>query len=143
MDNDSDVDGPSLNVSLLSDVSNGTLVLNPDGSFEYTPDANFNGVDSFTYTLTDGTLSDTATVTITINAINDAPVAEDDAYSTNEDVELVIAAPGILGNDVDVDTIFSIDSNGQPANGTVVVQADGSFVYTPNANFNGVDSFVY
>jgi len=143
MDNDSDVDGPSLNVSLLSDVSNGTLVLNPDGSFEYTPDANFNGVDSFTYTLTDGTLSDTATVTITINAINDAPVAEDDAYSTNEDVELVIAAPGILGNDVDVDSIFSIDSNGQPANGTVVVQADGSFVYTPNANFNGVDSFVY
>ncbi|MBN2849237.1 MAG: tandem-95 repeat protein, partial [Erysipelotrichaceae bacterium] len=143
MENDSDVDGPSLNVSLLSDVSNGTLVLNPDGSFEYTPDANFNGVDSFTYTLTDGTLSDTATVTITINAINDAPVAEDDAYSTDEDVQLVIAAPGILGNDVDVDSIFSIDDHGQPANGTVVVQPDGSFVYTPNANFNGVDSFVY
>lgn len=143
MENDSDVDGPSLNVSLLSDVSNGTLVLNPDGSFEYTPDANFNGVDSFIYTLTDGTLTTNATVTITVNPINDAPVAEDDAYSTNEDVQLVIAAPGILGNDVDVDSIFSIEDHGQPANGTVVVQPDGSFVYTPNANFNGVDSFVY
>ncbi|MEZ5558244.1 MAG: PilC/PilY family type IV pilus protein [Pseudomonadales bacterium] len=71
--NDTDVDGPSQTASLLSDVSNGTLTLNGDGSFNYTPDPDFNGSDSFTYQISDGSLTDTAIATITVNAVNDTP----------------------------------------------------------------------
>ncbi|MDW3181516.1 Ig-like domain-containing protein [Roseobacter sp.] len=76
--NDTDADGDSLSAAVLSDVSNGTLVLNGDGSFEYTPDADYNGEDSFTYTVADGKGGeDTATVTIDVKAVNDAPVLAD------------------------------------------------------------------
>ena len=75
-----------------------------DGSYSYTPAANFNGTDSFTYTVSDGTAdSNVATVAITVNSVNDAPVASDDAESTNEDTPLHVAAPGVLGNDTDTE----------------------------------------
>jgi VCBS repeat-containing protein len=96
--NDSDADGDALTAALVSGPGNGTLLLNGDGSFSYTPNADFNGTDGFTYSAGDGALSDTATVTITVNAVNDAPVAADDAYATDEDVTLNVAAPGVLGN---------------------------------------------
>ncbi len=79
----------------MSGVSHGTLVLNPDGSFSYTPDPNFNGTDSFTYQAHDGTmLSNVATVTITVKPVNDPPRGRDESYSTNEDTPLTIAGPG-------------------------------------------------
>ena len=82
--NDTDADGDPLTATLLTGVSNGTLALNPDGAFTYTPDANFNGSDSFTYTVADGKGgTSTATVTITVTPVNDAPVAVDDGgYAT-------------------------------------------------------------
>ena len=68
------------------------------------PAANFNGTDSFTYRANDGTLhSNLATVTLTVTAVNDAPIAADDAYTTTEDTALTVAAPGVLGNDSDPD----------------------------------------
>ncbi|NEU06697.1 hypothetical protein GZH53_00070, partial [Flavihumibacter sp. R14] len=77
-----------------------TLVFNADGSFTYTPNANFNGTDSFTYKVSDGTLeSNIATVTLTVTPVNDAPVALNDAYTTTEETPITIAAPGILVND--------------------------------------------
>src|SRR5207247_1584793 len=86
LSNDSDVDSPSLTAVLVSGPMHGSLTLNSDGSFSYMPAANYNGSDSFSYQANDGhALSNVATVLITINPVNDAPVANDDSYSTNED----------------------------------------------------------
>ncbi len=102
--NDSDADGDSLTAMVATGPAHGALTLNADGSFSYTPDANYHGADSFTYRANDGVAdSAEATVTLTINPVNDAPVASGDAYTTDEDTALVIAAAGLLGNDSDVD----------------------------------------
>ncbi|WP_217697922.1 Ig-like domain-containing protein, partial [Sinomonas mesophila] len=143
--NDTDPDGDPLTAVLVAGPGNGTLTLNADGSFSYTPNANFNGTDTFTYKANDGTAdSNTATVTITVTAANDAPTAVDDAYSTAEDTALVEPAPGVLGNDTDPDgdPLTAVLVAG-PGNGTLTLNADGSFSYTPNANFNGTDTFTY
>ena len=143
--NDTDVENDPLTAAVVTGPTNGNLVLNADGSFTYTPNANFNGADSFTYQANDGTdNSNIATVNITVNAVNDAPVATNDAYNTNEDTALVIAPAGVLGNDtdVDMDPLTAAVVTG-PTNGNLVLNADGSFTYTPNANFNGLDSFTY
>ena len=101
--NDTDVDGDTLYRGARHRTpAHGTLALNADGSFTYTPAANYNGPDSFTYKANDGTAdSNTATVTITVNAVNDAPVATADSYSTDEDTPLSVGAPGVLANDTD------------------------------------------
>jgi len=123
----------------------GTLTLNSDGSFTYQPNLNFDSTDSFTYVANNGTHnSNEATVTLTVNPINDTPIASDDSYTTSEDSSLVIAAPGILDNDSDVDgdsLLAIIDDTTN--DGTLVLNSDGSFTYTPNTNFVGTDSFTY
>jgi VCBS repeat-containing protein len=144
--NDTDADGDPLIATLAVAPTNGTVALAPDGSLVYTPNANFNGTDSFTYTATDGiATSSPATVTITVTAVNDAPVAVPDTYAGTEDTPLVVnAATGVLANDTDVDgdpLTASLVSG--PTNGSLTLNANGSFSYTPNANFNGADSFVY
>jgi len=143
--NDVDVDGDPLSVFGLTAPAHGSIVMFPDGSFTYTPNKDFVGVDGFTYVVTDGELeSNPIQVTITVNAVNDAPVAMDDSYSTNEDVVLTIAGPGVLGNDsdVDMDPLSAMLVSG-PMHGTVTLNPDGSFNYTPNLDYNGVDSFSY
>src|SRR5204863_520528 len=95
--NDLDVEGNALSAVLVSNPTHGALTLNGDGSFSYTPATNYNGSDSFTYKATDGTAdSGNATVTITITAVNDAPVAVNDTHTTAEDTVLNVAAPGLL-----------------------------------------------
>jgi VCBS repeat-containing protein len=230
--NDSDADGDPLTAAQVTGPTNGALTLNADGSFDYTPNADFNGSDSFTYVANDGTddsnvatvtitvnaindppvsdpngpytgsegvavtfdgsgssdvdgtivsydwdfgdgntgngvnpthtyaaagtytvsltvtddggATDTASTTATISAVNDPPVAVDDAYATDEDVTLSVAAPGVLANDSDADgdPLTAVLMSG-PVNGTLGLNADGSFDYTPNADFNGSDSFTY
>ncbi|MGI8978866.1 MAG: Ig-like domain-containing protein [Pirellulaceae bacterium] len=143
--NDSDPDGDALSAVLVSGPASGTLTLNSDGSFDYAPGANFNGDDTFVYKASDGSSeSAETTVTIHVQGVNDAPVAEADAYVTEEDTPLTIAAPGVLANDSDIDgdSLSAILVNG-PAHGTVSLEADGSLTYTPEANFNGSDSFTY
>ena len=76
--NDTDVDGDTLSVTGVPVAANGTVTVNLDGTLNYIPDANFNGTDIITYTVTDGSLSDTATVTVTVTAVNDAPVGNND-----------------------------------------------------------------
>ncbi len=144
--NDSDVDGDALTVRLVDPPSHGTVTLADDGSFAYTPEADYHGVDSFTYVASDGVAESTvATVAITIDAVNDAPVAADDAYTIGEDGTLVVdAAAGLLANDSDVDgdalTVRLVDP---PSHGTVTLADDGSFAYTPEADYHGADSFTY
>src|SRR6266508_2532639 len=144
--NDTDVDGDALTASVVSTPANGTVTLNTlDGSFTYTPDANFNGTDSFTYQANDGTAdSNVATVTLTVTPVNDAPVALDESYTIIEDTTFVVAAAAILANDTDVDGgALTVSLVSGPANGTVTLNPDGEFTYTPAANFNGTDSFTY
>ncbi|MCD6394893.1 MAG: tandem-95 repeat protein, partial [Planctomycetes bacterium] len=140
--NDSDPEGYPLTAVQVGGAGNGLLGLNPDGSFSYTPNANFNGSDSFTYMANDGVVnSDTATVTITVNSVNDAPVANDDSTTTSEDTEVIV---DVLANDTDADIgdTLSVQSATNGSNGTVVNNSD-SVTYTPNANFNGIDVFTY
>ena len=84
------------------------MLLNADGSFSYTPAANFSGPDSFIYRASDGLLdSGPATVNIVVTPVNDAPVAGNDGYSTAEDTPLNQGAPGVLGNDADLDSTLT------------------------------------
>ena len=234
--NDSDVDGDALTAVLAGGPSNGTLTLNGDGSFSYTPNAGTVGDDSFTYVANDGTansniatvtvtvslgnvapvldaipaqsvvqgetvnftatasdangdtltfslsdapadatidgasglftwatdaadaaglytatvivsdgvLTDSQSVDITVTALNVAPVATDDAYTTITDTTLDVTAPGVLANDTDTDgdTLTAALVSG-PSNGTLTLNGDGSFSYTPNAGFTGGESFTY
>ena len=144
--NDNDVDRDGLTAIWVTDPSHGTLALNPDGSFTYIPDINFNGTDTFTYKTSDGMLeSNTATVTITITAANDAPIAQNNTYSTQEDTPLTVGvSTGVLANDYDVEGtgLTAIWLRG-PGNGLVTLNQDGSFTYTPDPNFFGVDTFYY
>src|SRR5207244_13426636 len=110
-----------------------------DATLTYTRSSGFSGTDTFTYKANDGQLdSNVATVTITVNAGNGRPTATDDAYSTDEDTALTIVAPGVLSNDTDPDgdalTAVLVSS---PAHGTLALNANGSFSYTPAANYNG------
>ncbi len=143
--NDSDPDGDATTITNNTQPANGTVVLNADGTFTYTPNSGFSGLDSFEYTICDDQgACDDATVTINVLdevIVNNPPVANDDSSTTEEDTPVTIT---VSGNDSDPDgDATTITSNTQPANGTVVLNADGTFIYTPNADFFGTDSFMY
>ncbi|MFT7640240.1 MAG: VCBS repeat-containing protein, partial [Pirellulaceae bacterium] len=143
--NDSDADGDQLTAVLVTGVSNGSLTLNADGSFVYSPSPNFSGSDSFSYSANDGSAnSNTAIVSIAINPLNDAPVSAADSYNVGQDTTLNIAAAGVLSNDSDPDgdAIAAVLDSG-PTNGALTLFGNGAFDYTPNAGFTGVDSFTY
>ena len=160
--NDSDVDGDALTAVLGDGPSSGTLVLNADGSFAYTPNLNFNGSDSFTYKINDGVLdSVVATVTITVNAVNDASTAAADTASVAEDSGanadtitvdegetvsvLNSAQSSVLANDSDAEgdglTAVLISRPGHAADFSL--NADGSFSYTHDGSKKILDSFTY
>src|SRR5206468_1011642 len=144
--NDTDVDGDTLSAVLVSNPTHGTLTLNSDGSLVYMPSATLFRSDSFTYKATDGQAqSGIATATITVTPVNDAPVAaNDDSYTTPEDTQLTVSAPGVLANDSDVDgDLLSTILVTGPSHGTLTLNSDGSFSYMPALNFNGVDTFTY
>ncbi|SFO78012.1 VCBS repeat-containing protein, partial [Chitinophaga sp. YR627] len=143
--NDTDPDGDPLTATLQTPPAHGTLTLNPNGSFTYTPAANFNGVDSFLYRACDPSgACASGVVILTVQPVNDKPVAVDDGYTTSEETALTIAAPGVLANDTDVDgDVLTSSILGNPVHGSVTLNSNGAFVYTPNPDFNGVDSFTY
>src|SRR5207247_1471356 len=106
-------------------------------SFIYTPAANFNGTDSFSYTVSDGHGGTaTASVTISVNPVNDAPVAQDDSYATAEDTPLTVAAPGVLANDADVDgdALTAVLVTG-PTHVTLTFNGPASFTDTTAGDF--------
>ena len=140
--NDSDLDGDALVVSSVTVPAHGAASVNPDGTIAYAPAANYNGADSFSYTIGDGNGGTaTATVSVTVTAANDAPVAVNDAATTAEDTAATIT---VLTNDTDLDgDTLSVTSVTVPAHGTATVNPDGTIAYTPSANFNGADSFSY
>ena len=140
--NDSDPDGDPLSFSGVSQPAHGRAATGSNGTVTYTPEANYNGGDSFTYTVTDGH-GGTATgiVTITVIPVNDAPAAADDALVTAEDTAATVA---VLENDGDVDgDSVRVTGAGAPAHGSAVLNSNGTITYTPAANYNGPDSFTY
>ncbi len=139
LSNDGDLNGDRLTASLQSNVSSGTLDLQLDGSFVYTPLTHFNGLDYFSYQVSDGVLTDTALVTITIAAVNDGPVAIDDTASTKEDEAVSIS---VLSNDTDVDSRLSLAAVSPAQSGTTSISGQ-QVVYSPSLNFAGTDSFTY
>ncbi len=144
--NDVEVDGDTLTATIVSHPTDGSVNLASDGTFTYTPDANFSGTDSFTYTASDGTeVSDPVTVTLTITEVADPPTGVADSYSVDEDNTLSITATlGVLDNDTDPDsTSFTASLHTQAQHGTVTLDSDGSFDYTPDADYYGTDTFTY
>jgi hypothetical protein len=141
--NDTDVDGDVLRVASVGKAENGrTSIDSETGRILYTPNQDFNGTDSFTYVVNDGQ-GGTAetTVTVTVNPVNDAPVAVNDSATTEEDTPVLI---DVLANDTDVDgDTLSVLSVGTPTNGTAEIDGSGQVRYTPAEDFNGDDSFTY
>jgi VCBS repeat-containing protein len=151
LDNDSDPDvGDTLTVTAVD--TSGTVGLvnawNADGSFTYDPNGQFeylqagnSTTDSFTYTVSDGYGgNDTATVIVTVNGVNDSPVAVSDGAVTDENTPVII---DVLNNDSDIDgDTLTVDSVTQGANGSVINNSS-NVTYTPALNFTGIDSFTY
>ena len=134
--NDEDPNGDAMTAILTSDVGHGTLTLDPDGTFTYLPEKDFYGIDSFTYRASDGTSeSDPQTVLITVHAVNDAPISQDDQYKVPAGQSLDIpAVDGVLANDEDVeDSLLSAVLIDGPEHGTLTLNHDGSFQYVPGA----------
>ncbi|MGE3820137.1 MAG: Ig-like domain-containing protein, partial [Isosphaeraceae bacterium] len=140
--NDSDVDGDPLTASLVSGPAHGTLAFNADGSFTYSPDPNWHGLDSFTYRVGDGRGGSAfATVRVHVGEVNDTPVAVDDDFTLDEDRTVV---GDVLANDSDVDgDPLTVTVLNGPTHGTLNLNPDGTFLYTPDEDWWGVDRFTY
>jgi PKD repeat protein/putative lipoic acid-binding regulatory protein len=137
--NATDVDGDDLTYSVVGDVSNGTLGSINGNQIIYTPSQDYNGEDTFTYKANDGNLdSNTATVSITINSVNDAPVTTDQTASTNEDTAVDIT---LQGSDVDGDNLTYTVVSG-PSNGNASI-AGSILTYADNQDWNGTETITY
>lgn len=160
LDNDSDLESEVITVSTapLTPVSNGSLTLADDGSFTYKPSKDFFGRDGFIYQITDGVgNTDTGVVTITVNQANDPPEASFNRFNINlaapkgENaehllVDLTVNVPGLLINDLDIDSsqlMVVTEPVQPPTQGTLQLNSDGSFLYVPDDNASGEDSFSY
>ncbi len=145
--NDTDPDNPLdlTSIQILGSPANGSIVVNGDGTVTYTHDGSETTGDSFTYTIRDlsGSISNTATVNVTVTPQNDAPTAVDDAALVNEGAAVNI---DLAANDTDPDNpldLASIQIIGAPANGTVLVNGDGTVTYTHDGSETIADSFTY
>ncbi|RYF59012.1 MAG: tandem-95 repeat protein, partial [Comamonadaceae bacterium] len=135
-----DVDADTLSYAVTTPATNGAVTVDPaTGAYTYTPNANFSGSDTFTVTISDGQGGTVQVpVSVTINAVNDAPTATATPAVTNEDQPV---NGTVVGADVDGDTL-SYAVTTAATSGTVTIDpATGAYTYTPNANFNGSDTF--
>ena len=143
--NDSDAEGDALTYSLVSGPSFAqSFTLNADGTFNYLPNPNYFGLDSFTYQVDDGNGGfDSVDVVITIANVNDAPTSSTDSYVVQTG-ELLDSIVGVLDNDLDIDGDPLIATLVvPPTHGTITFHADGTFQYMADSSFSGIDSFFY
>ncbi|HEY3567701.1 MAG TPA: Ig-like domain-containing protein [Thermoanaerobaculia bacterium] len=140
--NDTDPDNDPLTVASVAQGSHGAVVINPNQTVQYTPAANYNGPDSFTYTISDGHGGTaTGTVAINVSSVDDAPIANPDSASVAEDGTVSIP---VLANDADPEgDILTVTAVTQGTHGAAVINPDKTVQYTPSANYNGPDSFTY
>jgi gliding motility-associated-like protein len=134
-----DIDGNTLSYTIVTPPAHGTVSCTTCESPTYTPNINYNGTDSFTYKANDGTAdSNIAAISITISPVNDAPVADNQSVTVQEDIASVIT---LGGSDVEGDALsFTVMT--QPIHG-VLTGSNASYTYTPNANYTGADSFTF
>jgi YVTN family beta-propeller protein/VCBS repeat-containing protein len=153
--NDNPAGSPPLQAAIVTNPAHGTLVLQPNGAFTYTPHADFSGSDSFVYQATNKSgMPAAATVTITVTPTatgpgpqvpgNAPPTAVGDTFTVQAQTTLTIPAPGLLANDTDPDSRqLSASVADKPGHGNLTISADGAFTYQPGADFAGTDSFTY
>ncbi|MEL6464477.1 MAG: tandem-95 repeat protein [Pseudomonadota bacterium] len=138
--NDSDPDSDPLRVTEASS-PDGEVTINPDGTLTFDPNENFNGPTTITYTITDDQGGfDTATVNVTVSAVNDGPVANDDTATVDEDGSVDIP---VLVNDTDVDGDPLRVSEATSPDGSVTINPNGTLTFEPNENFNGPTTITY
>ncbi|NOJ20792.1 tandem-95 repeat protein, partial [Vibrio jasicida] len=139
--NDTDLDNDTLTIVSASVPIEQGIVEIVDGKLVFTPAENFNGEATITYVVSDGELTDEATVSVTVNPVNDAPIANDDSATTDEDTPVTI---DVLPNDTDVDgdTLTIVNASVPAEQGTVEI-VDGKLVFTPAENFNGEATISY
>ena len=136
-----DTGADELSITSVTLPANGTVTVNPDWTVTYRSDANWNGTDSFDYVVSDGTASDTATVTVIVHPVNDPPEAADDVATTDEDTAVEIR---VLANDTDVDDDWLVvRSVTRPSHGSANADANRVITYTPEEGFVGEDAFDY
>ena len=142
LDNDTDPQGQPLTIVGTPTAPNGTVTVNPDGTITYTPNPDYNGSDTITYTVRDPDGNEaTSTVTVTVNPVNDAPVANPDTATTTSGVPVTIP---VLLNDTDVDgDPLAILGTPTATEGTVTVNPDGTITFTPPADFAGTSTITY
>ncbi|HHF2856288.1 TPA: tandem-95 repeat protein [Vibrio diabolicus] len=139
--NDSDIEGDDLSITSASVSEEQGIVEIVDGKLVFTPAENFNGNATISYTISDGELEDEAQVSVTVNSVNDAPIALNDATITEEDTSVTI---DVLPNDTDIDgDTLSIESASVPSDQGQVEIIDGKLVFTPTENFNGDAEITY
>ncbi len=150
LSNDTDLNGnETLNpatVAVATSPAHGSAAVQSDGKIRYAPASNYWGSDSFTYTVkdNDGHLSNTATVTVNVLPVNDAPVANADTLTAAEDTAATYTSAQLVGNDTDVeDDTLTVAGVTSGAGGTAALNADGTVTFTPSLNFNGAASFTY
>jgi len=142
--NDIDIDGTlSVNITPIQTASNGIIIMNANGTFNYNPDANFFGNDMAVYEVCDNSgvcINDT--IFITVNSVNDIPTVQNDFFNVNQNQSL---SGNILVNDSDIESalIVTIAPVMNVSNGLISMQGNGNFTYIPNANFSGLDTAVF
>jgi gliding motility-associated-like protein/uncharacterized repeat protein (TIGR01451 family) len=142
--NAADFDGDALTFTIASPSKNGSIVINPNGTYTYTPNPNFNGRDTIVYRVCDinGACVNQQLI-ITVNPVNDAPIAVNDNATTVRDVPV---SGNVRNNDSDIEnSTLTVQTTPvqNPSNGTVVLNANGNYTYTPTPGFVGIDSFKY
>ncbi|MGA5465647.1 tandem-95 repeat protein [Mycobacterium sp. NPDC050041] len=146
--NDTDADGTvdTSTVVITRHPAAGSVTVGANGAVTYTSNGAEVATDSFAYRVNDnaGTTSNEATVTVMIAPVNDSPVAVNETYSTNADTALTVASPGVLSNasDPETNSLMAVLVT-DPSHGTLTLNSNGSFTYTPAANYIGPDSFTY
>ena len=140
--NDIDPDGGAVGVTTVGQPAHGSTSLAADGTVSYIPAPNYNGPDTFDYTIADSIgFTDSASVNVTVTAMNDGPTATADAATTNEDAPVAI---DVAANDADVDgDTLTPSTVSAPDLGSVAIAPNGTVVYTPPPNYSGPDSFTY
>ena len=136
-----DVDNDSLTITVNTAASNGAVTVTnaSSGAYSYSPNANYNGSDSFILSASDGTLADTALITVAVTSVNDVPVAQDSSITLPENS---VYTGVLVATDLDNDSLtYSVSSS--PTNGVVSITnaGSGAFTYTPTTNYDGTDSF--
>lgn len=141
LQNDSDVESDPLSIIDAGNATHGTVAVTA-ADITFTPDPNFEGNGSFTYSLSDGTVTSQVEVTVMVGGVNDAPVAVDDAVTVDEDTTATLTT--LVQNDTDIEgQALSIASVASPINGSVTLVDAMTVAFTPDANFNGTASFEY